>query len=227
MHQNPLSGPFVLLTVKDTGEGIPPGLLDKIYEPFFTTKGVGKGTGLGLSTVLGIVKTHNGFVEVSSEVGKGTSFRIYLPASAETETSSEQRATAPPTGHGERILVVDDESAVLQITRETLSLFNYQVWTARNGAEAVDIYHDHHAEIKAVITDMMMPIMDGKATILALRQINPQVRIICTSGISSKPSLGIATFPKVSASLEKPFTPERLLTTLRRVIDDGLVPLAA
>ena len=227
MHQNPLSGPFVLLTVKDTGEGIPPGLLDKIYEPFFTTKGVGKGTGLGLSTVLGIVKTHNGFVEVSSEVGKGTSFRIYLPASAETETSSEQRATAPPTGHGERILVVDDESAVLQITRETLSLFNYQVWTARNGAEAVDIYHDHHSEIKAVITDMMMPIMDGKATILALRQINPHVRIICTSGISSKPSLGIATFPKVSASLEKPFTPERLLTTLRRVIDDGSVPLAA
>jgi PAS domain S-box-containing protein len=221
MHPKPLSGPYVLLTVADTGEGIPSHLLDKIYEPFFTTKDVGKGTGLGLSTVLGIVKTHNGFVEISSHVGKGTTFRVYLPASAAPETASgEDKPPAPPMGHGEQILVVDDEFAVLEITRETLGLFNYQVLTAKNGAEAVTVYHQHHADIKVVITDMMMPIMDGTATIQALQQIDPQVRIICVSGLSSKPNLAAAAQLNVQASLKKPFTPEKLLTTLRHVIDE-------
>jgi two-component system, cell cycle sensor histidine kinase and response regulator CckA len=221
MQPEPLSGPYVLLTVTDTGEGIPSHLLDKIYEPFFTTKGIGKGTGLGLSTVLGIVKTHNGFVEVSSHTGKGTTFRVYLPASMTPETtSSGDKPSAPPMGHGERVLVVDDEFAILEITRETLGLFNYQVFTAQNGAEAVTVYHQHHREIKAVITDMMMPIMDGTATIKALQEIDPQVRIICVSGLSSNPNLTAAARLNVQASLKKPFTPEKLLTTLRRVIED-------
>ena len=221
MHQKLLSGAYVLLTVTDTGEGIPPHLLDKIYEPFFTTKGVGKGTGLGLSTVLGIVKTHNGFVEVSSQVGQGTTFRVYLPATAEMEvTPSTDKPAAAPLGHGEQVLVVDDEAAMLEITRETLGLFNYQVWTAKNGAEAITVYNQHHGEIKVVITDMMMPIMDGTATIQALQQIDPEVRIICISGLSSKPNLSAATGLNVQASLNKPFSPEKLLTTVRRVIDD-------
>jgi len=228
MHQKPLSCSYVLLTVTDTGEGIPSHLLDKIHEPFFTTKGVGKGTGLGLSTVLGIVKTHNGFVELSSEVGKGTSFRVYIPASSEAETASasKDKSVAPPMGHGEEILVVDDESALLEITRETLSLFNYQVITAKNGAEAVTAFREHHTHIKAAIIDMMMPIMDGPATIQALQRIDPQVRIICVSGLSSKPNLGAASPLNVQASLKKPFTPEKLLTTVRHVIQEK-IPLAA
>jgi DNA-binding NtrC family response regulator len=119
--------------------------------------------------------------------------------------------------------VVDDEFAVLEITRETLGLFNYQVLTARNGAEALRVYHQHQGEIKVVITDMMMPIMDGTATIQALQEIDPHLRIICISGLSSKPNLSAAARLNVQASLRKPFTPEKLLTTLRRVIDDTVL----
>jgi PAS domain S-box-containing protein len=220
MHPKPLSGSYVLLTVADTGEGIPADLLDKIYEPFFTTKGIGKGTGLGLSTVLSIVKTHHGFIEVSTQVGKGTTFHVYLPATGEAEPGSKSEPLSPPMGHGEQILVVDDEIALLEITRETLELFNYRVLAAKNGAEAVAVYRQHQSKIEVAIVDMMMPIMDGTATIQALREINPHARVICASGLSSQPNLTDAAPLKVQASLKKPYTPEKLLTTLRRVIDD-------
>jgi two-component system cell cycle sensor histidine kinase/response regulator CckA len=225
MQPKPVSGPYVVLTVTDTGQGIPSNLLDKIYEPFFTTKGIGKGTGLGLSTVLGIVKTHSGFIEVSSRVKEGTTFRVYLPASgAATEIlPALEKPPAPPMGHGEQILVVDDEFALREITRETLGMFNYQVLTAKDGAEAVTLYHQHHNEIKVVITDMMMPVMDGTATIQALQKIDPRVRIICVSGLSSKPSLSTAIAMNVQASLKKPYSSEKLLTTLRQVIDEDVV----
>jgi len=220
MQPEPVSGPYIVLTVTDTGHGIPPDLLEKIYEPFFTTKGLGKGTGLGLSTVLGIVKTHNGFVEVTSRVNEGTTFQVFLPASALTEASSaSENAPAPPMGHGEQILVVDDEFAVREITRETLGLFNYQVLTAKDGAEATALYRQLHGQIQAVITDMMMPVMDGAAKIQALQQINPKVRIICVSGLTSNPNLGAALRLNVRASLKKPYSSEKLLTTLRQVID--------
>jgi two-component system cell cycle sensor histidine kinase/response regulator CckA len=220
MQPNPVSGPYIVLTVTDTGHGIPPDLLEKIYEPFFTTKGLGKGTGLGLSTVLGIVKTHNGFVEVSSRMNQGTTFQVYLPASAITEISpAPENPIPPPMGHGEQILVVDDEFAVREITRETLGLFNYQVLTAKDGAEAVALYRQLHEQITAVITDMMMPVMDGAATIQALQQIDPQVRVICVSGLTSKPNLSAALRLNVRASLKKPYSSEKLLTTLRKVID--------
>jgi PAS domain S-box-containing protein len=220
MQQQPVSGPYVVLTVADTGHGIPPHLLDKIYDPFFTTKSIGKGTGLGLSTVLSIVKTHNGFMEVSSQVGKGTSFSVYLPAGpASEETVAEDKGVPPPMGHGEQVLVVDDECAVLEITRETLGLYNYQVLTATNGGEAVTLYLQHRGQIKAVITDMMMPIMDGKAMIQALQKIDPTVKVICVSGLSSRPNLTAAAALSVRASLKKPFSSEKLLTTLRSVID--------
>lgn len=219
IKQGSVSGRYLVLTVKDTGQGIPAHLLEKIYEPFFTTKEVGKGTGLGLSTVLGIVKTHNGFVEVFSEVGKGTIFHIYLPASTAAESVVIDNPSVPPMGKGEQILIVDDECALLEITRETLGLHNYHVLTATHGGEAVTLYHEHQKEIKAVITDMMMPIMDGPATIQALQQIDPQVRIICVSGLSSKPSLGTAANLHVQAKLTKPYSSEKLLTTLREVLD--------
>jgi len=227
MHSEAVSGVYVLLTVTDTGEGIPPHLLDKIYEPFFTTKEEGKGTGLGLSTVLGIVKSHNGFVELTSEVRKGTSFRVYLPACETTVAAEvEPKPTALPMGHGEHVLVVDDEAAVLEMTRETLELFNYQVLTATNGAEAINIYHRHGGDIKVVITDMMMPIIDGTATIKALQEINPEVRIICISGLSSKPNLSAAARMNVLASLRKPFTPDDLLTAVQGAVENTPVTTA-
>jgi CheY-like chemotaxis protein len=227
MQPKLLSGSYVLLSVTDTGEGIPAHLLDKIYEPFFTTKGIGKGTGLGLSTVLGIVKTHNGFVEVISEVGKGTTFRIYIPTSGEKEVATSSKSpVVPPMGHGEQIMVVDDESAMREITRETLGLFNYQVATAKDGIEAVALYQEKEGKIDLALVDMMMPIMDGAATIQALLDINPDLKIICMSGLDSKPNLEAAAGLNIQAALKKPFTPEKLLTTVRQVIEEN-VHLAA
>jgi PAS domain S-box-containing protein len=183
----PVSGSFVVLAVSDTGHGMSPEVLAKIFQPFFTTKDEGKGTGLGLSTVVGIAKSHNGFVEVSSEVGKGTTFRVYLPAAPSVDRpEEEEKPVAPAMGRGEQILVVDDEIAILEITRESLEAFNYRVLMAKNGAEAVSIYERQKGQIQAVITDMMMPIMDGPASIKALRKINPLVRSSASAGLVRK-----------------------------------------
>src|ERR1051325_7095488 len=220
MLPEPASGPYVVLTVADTGQGIPARLLDKIFEPFFTTKEPDKGTGLGLSTVMGILKTHNGFLEVSSEVGKGTTFHIFLPAVAAGATVSPvERPGASPLGQGEQILLVDDETALLEITRELLGAFNYRVLTATDGEEAVALYRRHRGNINAVVTDMMMPTMDGPATIRALREIDPQVKVLCMSGLDSRPNLADAGQLRVEVTLRKPFPPETLLTKLRQVLD--------
>src|SRR5206468_2859661 len=135
----PLSGPFIELKISDTGTGIPPEALPKIFEPFFTTKEHGKGTGLGLPTVLGIVKGHGGFLEVTSELGKGTTFVIYLPVLEKaTESRKDIPETAPAQGRNECVLLVDDEIAILEISRATLGAFNYRVLTANSGIEAVE-----------------------------------------------------------------------------------------
>ncbi len=163
---------------------MPPELLDKIFEPFFTTKDLNKGTGLGLSTVMAIVKSHEGIVNVYSEPNKGTTFRVYLPA---METSSEGRkeqseAASLPRGNGETVLIVDDEASILTITGQTLQAFGYRVLTATDGADAVAVYARNMNEIAVVLTDMMMPVMDGPATIHALMRLNPAVKIVAASG---------------------------------------------
>jgi two-component system, cell cycle sensor histidine kinase and response regulator CckA len=217
----PVSGSFIVLSVSDTGHGMTPEVLAKIFEPFFTTKGEGKGTGLGLSTVVGIAKSHNGFVEASSEVAKGTIFKVYLPAAPNNELSMQEgNITATAIGSGEQILVVDDELAFLEMTRETLEAFNYRVMVAQNGAEAVAAYRRHAGEIQAVITDMMMPTMDGPATIDALREIDPDVKIIGVSGLGSELALMKADKLAVRAFLKKPYTTATLLTSLREVLKE-------
>jgi PAS domain S-box-containing protein len=177
-------GRYVLLTVSDNGCGMPADVLDRIFEPFFTTKEPGKGTGLGLSTVLGIVKGHGGFVRVESALGKGSIFRVYLPAldSAPEEHSEPDADDDMPRGSGETILVVDDEDAVATITKQTLITFGYNVITATDGAQAVSAYALHKDRISAVLTDIMMPVMDGNALIAALQHLNPALPIIATSG---------------------------------------------
>src|SRR5256884_2282610 len=166
MLPEPVSGKFVALSVADTGCGIPPELLGKIYEPFFTTKEMGKGTGLGLSTVMAIVQTHHGFIELSSEVGRGTVFSVYLPA-ARTEDTGFVKMGLPAMemGRGETVLLVEDEAALLEIAREMLEAFNYRVLTASDGAEALALYEQSGREIDGVGTDMMMPVMDGAALV--------------------------------------------------------------
>jgi two-component system cell cycle sensor histidine kinase/response regulator CckA len=212
-------GSYVLLTVSDTGCGMLPDTLGKIFDPFFTTKEVGKGTGLGLSTAMGIVKTHGGFMEVVSEVGKGSVFRIYLPASRGAEIPpGELKPTKLPLGHGETILLVDDEIAILEVTKLLLESFDYKVMTATDGAEAVSVYTQNRNEIKAVITDMMMPTMNGPETIRALRKIEPLIKIIGVSGLGSESALTKEGRPNVQAFFKKPFATEDLLAALHGLV---------
>jgi PAS domain S-box-containing protein len=219
MHPEPLSGSYVVLSVSDTGNGITPDLLDKIFEPFFTTKEAGKGTGLGLSTVRSIVKNHLGSLEVFSQVGKGTTFKIYLPVVSATGTEIARREqSTPPLGRGELVLLVDDEQALLEMTKALLESFDYRVITATDGAQAVTLYRQRKGTIKAVITDLMMPIMDGLALIRALRKIDPDVKVIAVSGLASQAKLSEVGKLEVQAFLTKPFTTEHLLTTLRKAL---------
>jgi two-component system, cell cycle sensor histidine kinase and response regulator CckA len=211
-------GPYIIISISDTGVGIPPKLLDKIFEPFFTTKELGQGTGLGLSTAIGIVKSHGGFINVYSEVGKGTEFRIYLPATGTSNKHNSEESSELLSGRGELILIADDEEAIRDVTQRSLEAYGYKVLTAEDGIEAISLYTQHREEISAVLTDMMMPLMDGPATIRALHRINPEVKIIAASGLS--PNDKNVPFPNIRANafLPKPYTAKALLKTLRRVL---------
>ncbi|SDS16276.1 response regulator [Opitutus sp. GAS368] len=218
-------GPYVRLSVTDTGQGIPPGVRDRIFEPFFTTKELGQGTGLGLATVHTIVKSHGGFVQVESEVGRGTTFHVYLPADPALGNSPPPHPLAPdlPRGHGELVLVVDDEFSIRHITQKTLQAFGYRVLTAGDGAAAVSLYTKHAGEIAVVLTDMMMPVMDGAATIRALRRINPAVRIISVSGLDGGGDASRTTSDDGQYFLAKPYSAEILLRLIRKVLDQPAV----
>jgi PAS domain S-box-containing protein len=178
------SGPHVLIAVLDSGTGIPPELLDRIFDPFFTTKLAGKGTGLGLSTVLGIVKGHGGFLEVQSEPGQGTEFRLYFPAVAEEAANvSGPQAGVPPPGQGETILVIDDEADVREVLAAVLRKFGYRVLVAESGDAGVELCRQHREDVRVVVTDMMMPGMQGAEVIRQVRTTTPGVGIVAMSGM--------------------------------------------
>ncbi|HET6671515.1 MAG TPA: PAS domain S-box protein [Pyrinomonadaceae bacterium] len=219
MHLEAKPGRFVLITVSDTGPGIAPEILSRIFEPFFTTKEMTKGTGLGLSTALTIVKSHGGFINVYSELHKGTQFSLYLPALDSPEAAKGGALqTDLPLGHGELILVVDDEEAIREITRSTLETFGYRVLTANDGTEAIALYADRKNEVSVVLTDMMMPFMDGPATIRALQKMNRAVKIIAASGLTAGHKAGEASLEGVQMFLGKPYTAEKLLVALAKTL---------
>jgi PAS domain S-box-containing protein len=209
-------GSYIVVTITDTGIGISPQVINRIFDPFFTTKEVGEGTGLGLSTVLGIVKNHGGFVEVSSEINKGTQFKVYLP-SIKGEVSSTSAGEQLPIGNNELILVVDDEVAICEILKSTLETYNYRVMIARDGIEAIAVYVQHKKEIDVVLIDIMMPSMDGSIAIRTLQQMNPQVKIIAMSGLVSNEALAQSSNTNIQAFLNKPFSASELLNTLQRI----------
>lgn len=208
-------GPYIAITVADTGIGIPPEILDRIFEPFFTTKQQSKGTGLGLSSVMGIIKSHGGFVKVSSNVGQGTQFQVFLPAVEALETPQVENPELP-RGNGELILIVDDEASIIEISKTSLETYNYRALAARNGLDAIALYAKHQTELSVVLIDMMMPYMDGLTLIRQLQQMNPQVNIITMSGLLSNEKLGEAV--GVKAFLSKPFTIKELLNTIQAIL---------
>jgi len=219
MHLEAKPGRFVAVTVADTGMGIPAEVINKIFDPFFTTKAHGQGTGLGLSTALGIVKGHGGFVNVYSEVGKGTQFKLHLPAIAPAQAGQvEAEPPELPVGHGEWILVVDDEAAIREITKGTLETFGYRVLTASDGTEAIALFAQDKDKIKVVLTDMVMPYLDGPATIRALQKLDPQVRIIATSGLTANGKVVEATQAGVKIFLSKPYTADKLLKAIAEIL---------
>jgi CheY-like chemotaxis protein len=214
------AGSYVMVKVEDTGTGIPAETRDRIFEPFFTTKGIGKGTGLGLSTTLAIVKSHNGFIDLDSEVGRGTTFTVYLPANTSEVAADEVvvEETVLPRGNGELILVVDDEEAIRRIARRLLERFGYRVLLARNGAEALSLYTSHQQDIAVVVTDMAMPIMDGPALMIALSSLNPEVRIIGSSGLLSTSGVVKAVGAGVRLFVPKPYTASIMLKALQKAL---------
>lgn len=216
-------GPYVQVRIADTGTGIPPDIVDKIFDPFFTTKEPGKGTGLGLSTVIGIVKSHGGFVNLLTETGVGTTFQVYLPAMPEgQEAAKAEGAGAAHTGHGELILVVDDEEKIREVVRDTLVKYGYQVITADNGAEAAKQFVLHAKEIRAVITDLEMPVMDGMALVKVLKTLDPAVAVLASSGIASEHALESRRSELealgVSTILDKPYTAEKILRAVHHLL---------
>jgi len=214
--------PYVVLTVRDTGTGIPPEIIDHIFDPFFSTKTMDKGTGLGLSTVMNIVKAHGGFLEVSSVPGQGTTFAACLPAAPPAGLAvPETQVQIPFQGQGETILFVDDESAVREVARVVLQRMNCKIVHASDGVEALAVANEHKSTLHAVITDMHMPNDDGVVFVTALRQILPEIPVVVSSGRLEDDlkqqfqALGVTLF------LDKPFTENQLAEALRSLFSEG------
>ncbi|WP_292740581.1 ATP-binding protein [Nostoc sp. JL31] len=209
-------GHYIVITVADNGIGIPPEILDRIFEPFFTTKEVNTGTGLGLSTVLGIMRSHDGFIKVSSNVGRGSKFDLFLPAVEATPVFKIEDLDVLP-GQGELILVVDDEAQIREIATIILENHNYKILTASNGIEAIALYAQHKHQINAVLMDLMMPEMDGITAIRTLRKMSNQLQIIACSGLNSMDVFTQAADVNVQVILSKPYTARELLNTLHHL----------
>lgn len=216
------SGPYVVWRVIDTGIGIPPEIIERIFDPFFTTKDPDKGTGLGLATVAGIVKSHGGFLRVYSVVGQGTTFAVYLPVAKEGEEESGAALAIDTTfrANGETVLLVDDEASVRDIARKVLSTLNFQVITAADGTEALMQVAEKRGQLRAVITDLHMPHMDGLTFVRVLKRMLPEAGIIVASGRLDEADAKQFASLGVTVRLEKPFTQQKLVEALKSVLQN-------
>ena len=220
------AGDYILIEVEDSGVGMSAEVMSKIFEPFYTTKGVGEGTGLGLATSAAIVQGHGGVIQVYSEPAQGTRFRIHLPANstgpgAAHAVPSEDAVIELPRGNGELVLVVDDEAAIRLITRQTLESFGYSTAVASNGAEALEYCELAPGTVNLVFTDMMMPVMDGAELASVLRVRHPTIRVVAASGLTANSEIADAVDSGIHQFLTKPFTTAQLLQTVRAALDDG------
>ncbi len=215
------AGEFVCLTVSDTGCGIDPSILNRIFEPFFTTKEVGKGTGLGLAAVYGIVKQHQGWIEVDSTIGAGTTFRLYFPVSAApSQPVTGSAPTDKVSGGNETILVVEDESALRELVEEILSLYGYDVVSACSGVDALRVWEKHREKIDLLLTDMVMPEgISGRELAERLQHQVPKLKVIYTSGYSPGMAGKDLALLEGFNFLPKPYPPTRLAEVVRECLD--------
>ncbi len=230
-HEGAQPGRYVMVAVSDTGIGMEPAVKAQIFEPFFTTKSVGRGTGLGLSTVYGIVKQHEGYITVDSELGRGSTFRIYLPQvkgavpiPAPSPTSAA-RATAALSaelrpGH-ETILLVEDEDQVRDLTREVLEAYGYKVVAARSPVAALQAAQQHQGSLDLLLTDIVMPQMSGRQLAERLVAPRPGLRVLYMSGYTNDAITNHGVLDPDIALIEKPFTPEGLILRVRQTLDAG------
>ena len=214
-------GPYVLLSVTDTGQGMPPDVRARAFEPFFTTKELGRGTGLGLSTVYGIVKQTGGYIWVDSEVGRGTRIRIYLPRDPAIAVRLEQRQ---PARHdvrrgSETVLVVEDEEGVRELMQAWLESHGYRVLTAGNGVEALEVCEAFDGPIDLVVADMVMPAMGGPALVRKLKPIRPELKVMFMSGYADAIPGDRDLLDEPTMFLQKPFALSALVDKVREAID--------
>lgn len=213
-------GRYVSLTVSDNGCGMDRKTLDNIFHPFFTTKEVGKGTGLGLATVYGIVMRHHGHIEHSSELGHGTTFKIYFPVVDKEEDTEPTKGVANIRGGKETILLVEDEEIVRDLAASLLMDFGYEVITATNGKEALKIYQRHRERIALVILDFLMPEMDGRQCLNQILKLDPKAKIIIVSGYGADGTADRMLKEGARKFLDKPYEAMNLLQVAREVLDE-------
>ncbi len=218
-HEDANPGLYVMLSVSDTGSGMPKEVQDRIFEPFFTTKEVGKGTGLGLATVYGIVKQHNGFIYVYSEEGKGTTFKVYLPVDREMPQISLVADEEKMLRGTETILVVDDDNLVRRLIVDTLQPLGYTVIEASSGQEAVLQIDHFQGSINLLLTDVIMPEMNGRQVAEVFAAKRPNTPVVYMSGYTDDAISHHGVLDKGVVLIEKPLTPSKLASMLRSVLD--------
>jgi len=212
-------GNYVKISVTDSGVGMDEKTLQRVFEPFFTTKEMGRGIGLGLATVYGIVKSHGGFINVYSQKGHGATFNIYLPAS-DKKIAKEKKPVEELLKGTETVLLVDDEEVVINVNRMVLERLGYKVLLAKNGQEAIEVYAANKEEVGLVILDMIMPGLGGENTFEALRTMNPDLKIILSSGYSLNGQATRIMERGCQAFIQKPFSARELSQKIREVLDN-------
>jgi CheY-like chemotaxis protein len=218
VHDIDTQGRYGLISVTDTGSGIAPEIQSRIFDPFFTTKEIGKGTGLGLSMVYGIIKKHNGFINVYSEVGKGTAFKVYLPLTDDVIGETPKNVSEELTRGTESILVAEDDTAILEMIRELLEDNGYTVYSASTGAEAIETFMAHQNVIDLILTDVIMPQGNGREVYEKISSIKPGIPVIYMSGYPADLLTKQGGMVDSYNYLSKPISPSTLLKKIREVI---------
>jgi len=213
-------GRYIMLTVADTGTGMDTATLEHIFEPFFTTKEPGKGTGLGLATVYGIVKQHNGIIDVESEPGRGTRFRVYLPVGTGAVAAREKRHVSDVRGGTETILIAEDNDDLREAAREMIEALGYRVLLARDGEEAVCVFTENSTKVDMVLLDVVMPRMNGTEALAAMTALRPGLRAIFTTGYANEADSLAATRRAGVAILQKPYGTVMLGQQIRAMLDE-------